>query len=358
MAGLKPARSAVPASPADEGRRRLLLDRRPGEARGVVLLDGRFERLAIEREGEPERARLGEVRRGRVRATARAFGGAFVDLGLERDGLMRADPAVGPVSEGAAVEVEILAEGRGDKGPALRLLRLAEGPPALLSHGPPLEARLRAWAPHAEIETGEAALDAADGAEEAALASRWLLPRGLTLSIEPTRAMTAVDVDLAETEAGKRAVLDANLNAVRETARLLRLKNLGGLVVLDLAGGAREHLPILTAARQAFAADDPGVIIAGLSRLGVLEVAKPWRERPVSEQLCDRDGRLSARSVAQRLVGVLMRQGRGDPGACWTAVCAPDVAAELEPLVRALGPRFSVRAEPGRERLNTDVIAP
>jgi Ribonuclease G/E len=63
------------------GARRLYLDRSPGEARAVVTLDGRIERLFIDREGEPLRARLGETWRGRVRTVARGFRGAFVDLG-------------------------------------------------------------------------------------------------------------------------------------------------------------------------------------------------------------------------------------------------------------------------------------
>ena len=47
-------------------RRRTFLDRSPGEARGVVLLDGRPERLFIERDGEEQGPRLGERHRARV----------------------------------------------------------------------------------------------------------------------------------------------------------------------------------------------------------------------------------------------------------------------------------------------------
>jgi hypothetical protein len=70
----------------------------------------------------------------------------------------------------------------------------------------------------------------------------------------------------------------------------------------------------------------------------------------VSETLSDREGRLSARSVAQRLVRALEREGRADPGARLTAHAAPEVAAEAAPWVAQLGPRFAAAPDPGRAR--------
>jgi Ribonuclease G/E len=336
--------------------RALYLDRSPGERRGAVYLDGHPERLLIEREGDPERARAGEVRRGRVRSLSKAFRGAFVDLGLERDGLMKLDAAAQGLSEGASVEVEVLAEGRADKGPTLRFRARSEGPPALLQPGPTLEQRLQVCAPGAAVVEGPKAREAADLAEEVALASRHLVGRGATVTIEPARALVAIDVDLGDAGAGHRkSILEANRLALRETARLLRLKSLGGLIVIDLAGPAREHELLLRSTREAFAADEPDVVYAGISRLGVLEIAKPWRERPLSETLCDREGRLSARTVAMRLLRDLEREGRADPGARLEALAAPDVAEEAGRWIGELGPRFSVRADLGRDRLSPDI---
>jgi hypothetical protein len=155
--------------------------------------------------------------------------------------------------------------------------------------------------------------------------------------------------------AGKRAILAANLRAVRETARLLRLKGLGGLVVIDLAGKAQEHPEILAAAKNAFEPDQPGVVLAGISRLGVLELARPWGETPVAERLQGPDGLPSLRTLAQRLVRDLDRAGRADPGARLVAACAPDLAEAAAPLVAGLGPRFGVIAEVGRSPANTDI---
>jgi Ribonuclease G/E len=332
--------------------RRLYLDRSPGERRAVVLLDGRPERFLIERDDEPERARLGEVRRGRIRAVAKGFTGAFVDLGLERDGLMKAEQGL---AEGAIIEVEVVAEARADKGPSLRFVGRSEGVAGLITPAPGIEERLRAYAPSTPVVEGETAREIADQTFEAILATRHVPRRDVTLAIERTRAMVAIDVDLGDAAASRKNILDANLAAVREIARLLRLKALGGLAVIDLAGPAREHEPILNAARQAFAPDEPGVVLAGPSRLGVLEVAKPWRERPVAEALLDRDGRMSSRSVAHDLIRALEREGRGDPGSLLVGVCSPDVAEVAVRWVGELGPRFSVAAEVGRDRLSTDI---
>jgi Ribonuclease G/E len=332
------------------GVRRLFLDRSPGEARAVVTLDGRFERLLIERDDEPPRARIGETWRGRVRTVTRGFRGAFIDLGLEADGLLALDAGAALV-EGAIVEVEVTAEARDDKGPALRLLGAGEGKPQRLTPGASLEARLRGFAPDFGIETAEAARLAADAAEEAVLAETYRVATDLVLAVERTRGLTAVDVDLAKPDAGRKAILEANRTAVFEAARLARLKGLGGLIVIDLAGPAKERDSLLAAAREAFAPDDPGLVLAGISRLGVLELAKPWRERPVAQTLCDPDGRLSARSMAQRLLRALEEAGRADPGAARVqGQAAPDVAAEAARFLGALGPRFRIEANPELER--------
>ncbi len=335
-------------------RRALFIDTLPGERRGVVALGGQPERLLIERDGEADRPRLGETWRGRIGAAASGFRGVFVDLGCGPAALL-ANKAGGQPTEGATIEVEVTAEARADKGPLVRRLGAGQGAPGRITAQASLEARLQAFAPEATIQTGLGAREAADLAEEAALATVHDLADGLSLAIERTRGLTAVDVDMARAQAGKHGVLSANLSAIREAARLLRLKGLGGLVVIDLAGKASEHPEILAAAKAAFEPDEPGVVLAGVSRLGVLELARPWRETPVAERLLDANGFPTVRSLAQRLMRELDRAGRADPGAQLVGVCAPEVAEAADSLVVALGPRFGVRAEVGRAAGSTDI---
>ena len=338
--------------------RRLWLDVGPGEARGVVTLDGRPERLWIERAGMDRGPRVGARYQARAAEIAQGQRLAFLDLG---DGQTAVLPmkAGSPFARGAALQVEIAAEAHAEKSAAARLLGPGDGKPGLLAPAPAIRARLEAAAPGVPIGGGPEARDAADEAQEAALAARHDLGDGLSLTIESTRALVAVDVDwsAAGVWSAKRA-LDANLRAVREAARLLRLKSLGGTIVLDLAGFPREADAIQAEARAAFEPDQPGVAVLPVSRLGLLQVGLPRRNRPVAELMAGADGRLSARSVAQELVRALEREGRSDPGARLQAACAPEVAGEAAALAAELGPRFSVAAELGWDRLKTDIRKP
>ncbi len=332
--------------------RRLFLDRGPGEDRGVVTLDGRPERLLIERAGADPQPRFGARYRVRIDEMGGPLGLAFVDLGEGVGGVMRLKSGGPP--RGAVLQAKVTAEARADKAAVLKLIGPADGRPGLLEQAPRLEQRLRDFAPGAEITVGAAAREAADDAQDAALAVRHALGDGLSLTVEPTRALVSVDVDLSPGATRSRPVV-ANLEAIRHSARLLRLKALGGTVVIDLVGGGRDEPRLLQEARTAFQPDQPGVVILPVSRLGLLQVARPHRERPVAEVLCDGDGCLSARSVAQRLIRALEREGHASPGALLEAACAADVAAELGPLIAGLGPRYSVTAALGWDRLKTDI---
>jgi hypothetical protein len=344
--------SAPMGAAAPAAVRRLYLDRAPGERRGVVRLDGRPERLLIERDGEAPIAR-GAHYRGRVVALSARMGLARLDLGEDVASLKLTRDA--PLAEGAIVEVEVTAEpGRG-KGAFVALIGVrSEGRLGLLSAAPPLVQRLQAYAPDAAIVEGDDARDAADEAQALALAWEHALPGGLNLCIETTRALVAVDVDLSEIGA-PGSTLKANLAAIRHAARLLRLKALSGLVVMDLIGFPQEKARLHGVALEAFAPDGADVVIGPLSRFGALELSLPRRERPIAERLLDADGRLSARTIAQATVRDLERRARFEPGSRLVATCAPDVAAALRPLTAELGPMFQVRAEVGAARADPDI---
>ena len=335
--------------------RRLFLDRGPGEARGVVLLDGQPERLWIERDGEAPWPRLGERYRARVEEITPGLSLARLALGEGLEAALPLSKSVQP-HRGAILEVEIAAEPRAGKAAAARMVAPASGSPGRLASAPALEARLRAAAPGVELLGGDDAREAADEAEDAALAIGHPLAGGITLYVEPTRALTAVDIDWSgRANPSAAAAHRANLEALGAAARLLRLKAIGGAVAIDLIGFPRDREAVQAAARTAFAPDDPGVVVLAPNRFGLLQLAKPHRDRPLTNVLCADDGRLSVRSVAQRLARAMERQGRADPGARLVAECAPEVAEPLRPLVQALGPRFEVTQVLGWDRLKTDI---
>ena len=267
------------------GVRRLLVDASPGERRGVVLLDGRPEHLLIERDGPSDVVALGARLVGRVGAWAGEQ--AFVQLHVGPPGLMKAPPGERP-AQGAAVEAAVAAEAWRDKGPRLRWIGPSEGPPRPLAPPPPLHAQLAALAPGVEIERGDLAREAADLAEEAALSVEHRFRAGLRLVVEPTSALTAVDVDVAAGQGASAArIREANLSAVRHAVRLLRLKSLGGTAAIDLAGFPDAGLRGLyrAEAARALAADGPDADAAPPDRFGVLMLSRPRARRPVEALL-------------------------------------------------------------------------
>jgi len=337
------------------GERRFYLDRCPGEVRGVVTLEGAPERLLLEREGDLT-PRLGAVFGGRTTEVSARMGLARIDLGDGRIGSLRIRGSAKPPHEGQRLRVAVVAEPVGGKPAALRLA--GEGEPeqfGLIVAAASVEARLRQLAGDAPMIEGELAREQADEAESAVLQRRHSLEGGLALTIEPTRALVAVDVDLEEM-GSSLSVSQANLKALEHAARLLRLKALAGLVVIDLIGFPKDRRRLSTAAAEAFAPDGPETVIGVLGQFGALELAKPHLEQPLFERLLDADGVLSARTVAQDLVRRLERQGRFDPGRRLEAVCDSQTAAILKPLVARLGPRFGVREAVGTRRHETDIL--
>lgn len=340
-------------------RRQLFLDRSVGETRGVVMLRGRPERLLVERDGDPGGARLGAAYAARLRRADAKLGMGFLDLGDGPDAVLPLTALKG-VAEGATLEVEITAEARADKGPAVALVGPAEGPaPRLLREPPSLAERLQAFSPRSSITRGPDAREAADLAEGQALATVHPLPEGGTLSVEATRGLVACDIDVGARTGSdaKRVGRAVNLAALVELARLLRLKSLAGLIVVDLAGRGHDAEALIRAAREAFHPDNPGVQIGGVSRLGLMEIAKPWRERPLRERLLGPDGRPSAATMALRLARALEREGRVHGGARLEARAAPEVVAAFDPLraglIERLGARFTLEPDPAfaRDRL-------
>jgi Ribonuclease G/E len=336
--------------------RRLYLDVGAGETRGVVTLDGRPERLLIAREGDSPVQALGARVVARVRSIDRASDLAFLDLGEGPDAVLNITKAAGHLSEGLALEVEIRAEARRGKGASVRLIGPSDGAPRLLAPAPSLENQLIDFAPQADIRTGPIARSVADGAQEEALSAVFALPGGGSVAVEPTRALVAVDVDLGGRPGveAKRAARAANFAALAVAARVLRLKGLGGLVVIDLVGKGHDAPALLTAARAAFGPDNPGVTLGAISRFGTLELTVPRRARPVLDVLADEAGRLNVRSEALALARALEREAVADGGGRFEGVASREVVEAARPAVAALvarlGGRLNLRAEDDRTR--------
>lgn len=325
----------------------VFLDDTPGETRGIIARDGHFERLIVQRDDDPPQTRLGARFIGRVIQSEPGFSAAFVDLG----GPGR--PAFLPFGQGRApregehLEVEVTAEPREQKGPAVRLIGPADGPPRLAMLGPDVRAELARLAPGVPVETGPAAIQASWDAEEEAMGQGdFFAEAALDLAVQRTRALIAVDIDYAHLPGrdAKRGRHRANLEGLRHAARLIRLKSWGGLVAIDLVGARLDAEAIAAAARLAF--DEPQAVFGPLNRFGVLQLSLPWRRTPIEERLRGWDGGQMLKTSAVDMVRRLRMRMLQDTGAPrFTARCHPDEAAIAGPLAACLGPRAVVVAD-------------
>ncbi len=113
--------------------------------------------------------------------------------------------------------------------------------------------------------------------------TRAALQGGGAIFIEPTRALVAVDVNTGS-DASLAAGIKANMNAARELPRQLRLRGLGGQIVLDLAPMPKKDRRVFeTALRAAFRADQIDTVLVGWTPLGHYELQRKRARIPLSE---------------------------------------------------------------------------
>lgn len=330
----------------------VFLDDTPGGVRGVLLRDSRCEHLLIQNDDDVAEHRLGARCVGRIIDVQPALKGAFVDLGATGTDAKAAFlpfRAGQVLTQGQAVEVEVTAEPREQKGAVLRLLGAGQGASRLLVAGPTVAETLKRLAPGVEPVTGAEAIRAGmEAEEEAAAPSRWFPEAGLDLAVQRTRALIAVDLDLAPSPGlagGGKGRDRANRLGLFESARLIRLRRWGGLVAIDLVGAGNSGEAVMAIARQAFAGDKD-VVFGPLNRFGVLQLSLPWRCTPLEEVLNGPSGRRRPGQRAQDVARALRLALLSDTTTPrLTVCCAPEDFSLAAPLVEQLGPRAAIRAD-------------
>ena len=115
-----------------------------------------------------------------------------------------------------------------------------------------------------------------------ALAGSIALSSGVVLHIDETKAMTVIDIDSGQARLegvgakAERSLLKVNLDAVPEIARQIRLRNIGGIIVVDFIDLRSRELrqSVVDALRKAVADDPHPVWVGAMSRLGLLELTR------------------------------------------------------------------------------------
>lgn len=204
---------------------------------------------------------------------------------------------------------------------------------------------------------------------EAALEPRVNLPGGGAITIEPTTALTAIDVDSAGDVGGRdraETAFRTNLAAADEIARQIRLRGIGGNIVVDFIrmDGRRQPRRVIEALTAAFASDPAAVRIGGFSDLGLVEISRQRTRLPLAALMLEPSDAAAPRLAIPALRSLALRRAlreaqAGPPGRL-TVRCAPPVADALDAaaigrLSRRAGRMIEVCADTGYERERIDI---
>jgi ribonuclease G len=191
-----------------------------------------------------------------------------------------------------------------------------------------------------------------DAVFDQGLAETVGLAGGGSIHFEAARTAVLIDVDSGTPATGSLETtgLAFNLAAAEIIARQIRLRNLGGGIVIDFVGledrKLRERVRYTLA--EALMPDPARPQILGWTRLGHIELVRPRRGRPLAEALLKpRPGGAlvkTAVTMAHEVLRALRREARAQPGRRWLLTVNPDVAAALAGVaassLRAIEERF------------------
>jgi Ribonuclease G/E len=384
---------------------RILVSSSPGEVRVAVVRGNELVDYALWRPGAPDG--VGDLYRARVIARMPALAGAFVAL-TGTDGFLPDSEGAKGVTEGTFLGVRVTRAAQGGKGPrltarlmpeetalaaagAVRLVRRGVGPLAELAGrypdapietDPPTSSRLECLDCEVDQGSGGGILDlprsprrsvpwltslkerggwrivpnAFDDELEAQIESLAspdvVLPNGVRISIHPTPALTAIDVDVGGTAGAHRSKISHHLAVnsaiLPELARQICLRNLSGAILIDLAGlPARRRIALGPAVAQALASDPLEPRFLGFTALGLAEIVRPRVHPPLHELLA---GPHAAGLAALRRIAA---EVAAHPGRMPALRASPVVARVLEEdaaarrdLARRTGYALILRVDP------------
>ncbi|RUO60365.1 ribonuclease E [Pseudidiomarina insulisalsae] len=149
---------------------------------------------------------------------------------------------------------------------------------------------------------------------ESAFQREVRLPSGGSIVIDPTEALTSIDINSARATKGgdiEETAFQTNLEAAEEIARQLRLRDVGGLVVIDFIDmtPVKHQREVENRLRDSLKQDRARIQVARISRFGLLEMSRQ-RLRPSlgesSNHVCPRcDGHGTIRSAESLALSIL-----------------------------------------------------
>ena len=157
---------------------------------------------------------------------------------------------------------------------------------------------------------------------ERALGRRVDLKSGGYLIVDQTEAMTTIDVNTGSYVHGRNfddTIFKTNLEAAQAIARQLRLRNLGGIIILDFIDmeNAEHKTAVLSELHKTLARDRTKMSISGFSALGLVELTRKRTRESLAHILCETcpacSGRgqvKTARTICYEILRELLREAR------------------------------------------------
>jgi ribonuclease G len=155
-----------------------------------------------------------------------------------------------------------------------------------------------------------------------ALARRVDLKSGGYLIIDQTEALTTIDVNTGGFVGARNfddTIFKTNLEAAQAIARQLRLRNLGGIIIIDFIDmGRDEHQnAVLAELRKQLSRDRTKVTVSGFTQLGLVEMTRKRTRESLAHMLCEPcptcEGKgqvKTARSVCYDILREILREAR------------------------------------------------
>ncbi len=203
---------------------------------------------------------------------------------------------------------------------------------------------------------------------ERALERKVWLKSGGYLVFDQAEALTAIDVNTGRF-VGKKSqdetVLRTNLEAVDEVVRQLRLRNIGGIIIVDFIDMTRdaERTRVSAALKDPLRRDKARTSALKISELGLVQMTRKRTRESLEELLTDTcprcEGKRVVKSVptlaAEVLRGVHREASRKTPGEMLMVKVSPDIARylydwgakDLESLEQRLNTRIVLRSKEG-----------
>jgi len=157
---------------------------------------------------------------------------------------------------------------------------------------------------------------------ERALARRVPLKSGGYVIIDQTEALTTIDVNTGGFVGGRSfddTIFKTNLEAAHVIARQLRLRNLGGIIIVDFIDMENDahRESVLTEFKKALSLDRTRVTVSGFSSLGLVEMTRKRTRESLAHTLCEpcpmcqgRGEVKTAQTVCYEILREILREAR------------------------------------------------